>query len=76
MQGVARKFLHPGCHLFLVWHGARPVTGDHTTIMGQMPTHAHTMVAGWLMSAVFAFFYHLFPAVGGKNKKCRRCISG
>ncbi len=27
-----------------------------------MPVHAHTMVAGWLMSAVFAFFYHLFPA--------------
>ena len=28
----------------------------------QMPTHAHIMVAGWLMSAVFAYFYHLFPA--------------
>ena len=27
-----------------------------------MPVHAHTMVAGWLMSSVFAFFYHLFPA--------------
>ena len=27
-----------------------------------MPVHAHTMVAGWLMSAVFAFFYHLVPA--------------
>ena len=27
-----------------------------------MPTHAHTMVAGWLMSSVFAFFYHLVPA--------------
>ncbi len=26
-----------------------------------MPVHAHTMVAGWLMSAVFGFFYHLFP---------------
>ncbi len=32
-----------------------------------MPTHAHTMVAGWLMSAVFAFFYHLFPAIGQKT---------
>ncbi len=38
------------------------ISEDH----GQMPTHAHTMVAGWLMSAVFAFFYHLFPAVGQK----------
>ena len=36
---------------------------DHT----QMPTHAHTMAAGWLMSAVFAFFYHLFPAIGASK---------
>ena len=28
----------------------------------EMPVHAHIMVAGWLMSAVFGFFYHLFPA--------------
>jgi hypothetical protein len=34
------------------------ITHDHL----QMPVHAHTMVAGWLMSAVFAFFYHLYPA--------------
>ncbi len=27
----------------------------------QMPVHAHIMVAGWLRSAVFGFFYHLFP---------------
>ena len=33
---------------------------------GQMPTHAHTMVAGWLMSSVFAFFYHLFPEIGAR----------
>ena len=33
------------------------ISQDHS----QMPVHAHTMVAGWLMSAVFAFFYHLFP---------------
>jgi cbb3-type cytochrome oxidase subunit 1 len=32
----------------------------------QMPTHAHIMVAGWLMSAVFAFFYHLFPEIGAR----------
>jgi hypothetical protein len=36
------------------------ISQDHT----QMPTHAHTMVLGWLMSAVFAFFYHLFPDIG------------
>ena len=34
------------------------ISQDHS----QMPVHAHTMVAGWLMSSVFAFFYHLFPA--------------
>ena len=33
----------------------------------QMPVHAHIMVAGWLMSAVFAFFYHLVPAA--RNSK-------
>ncbi|WP_342634762.1 hypothetical protein [Aestuariivirga litoralis] len=33
---------------------------------GQMPTHAHIMVAGWLMSSVFAFFYHLFPEIGAR----------
>jgi hypothetical protein len=33
----------------------------------QMPVHAHTMVAGWLMSAVFAYFYHLFPAIGASK---------
>jgi hypothetical protein len=31
---------------------------DHS----QMPTHAHIMVLGWVMSSVFAFFYHLVPA--------------
>lgn len=34
------------------------ISHDHT----QTPTHAHAMVLGWLMSSVFAFFYHLVPA--------------
>lgn len=34
---------------------------------GQMPTHAHTMVAGWIMSSVFAFFYQLFPEIGART---------
>jgi hypothetical protein len=33
----------------------------------QLPTHAHIMVLGWLMSAVFAFFDHLVPAA--RNSK-------
>ena len=73
MQGVARNFftlaiIYALCGMALGIHMA--ISEDH----GQMPTHAHTMVAGWLMSAVFAFFYHLFPAVG---KRCSlRFISG
>lgn len=27
---------------------------------GQMPTHAHIMVIGWVSFALFGFFYHLF----------------
>jgi hypothetical protein len=65
MQGVARKFftlaiIYALCGMALGIHMA--ISQDH----GQMPTHAHVMVAGWLMSTVFAFFYHLFPAVAGK----------
>ncbi|MER9328093.1 hypothetical protein NKJ26_11455 [Mesorhizobium sp. M0152] len=66
MQGVARNFftlaiIYSLCGMALGLHMA--ISQDH----GQMPTHAHTMVAGWLMSLVFAFFYHLFPAAGQKT---------
>jgi hypothetical protein len=33
------------------------MSGNH----GQMPTHAHIMVVGWLSFAAFGLFYHLFP---------------
>jgi hypothetical protein len=61
MQSVARNFftlaiVYALCGMALGLHMS--IIHDHT----QMPTHAHTMVAGWLMSAVFAFFYHLVPA--------------
>ena len=39
------------------------ISGDHT----QAPTHAHAMLAGWVTSALFSFFYHLFPAAGEKT---------
>ncbi|MGX7875436.1 hypothetical protein ACVDG5_024345 [Mesorhizobium sp. ORM6] len=66
MQGVARNFftlavIYALCGMALGIHMA--ISQDHS----QMPTHAHIMVAGWLMSAVFAFFYYLFPAVGQKT---------
>ena len=61
MQGVARNFftlaiIYALCGMALGIHMG--ISQDHT----EMPVHAHTMVAGWLMSSVFAFFYHLFPA--------------
>lgn len=61
MQGVARNFFT----LAIIYALGGMALGLHMSIThdhGQMPTHAHTMVAGWLMSAVFAFFYHLVPA--------------
>ena len=66
MQGVARNFFTlaviyaiSGMMLGL----SMAMSHDHS----QMPTHAHIMVAGWVMSAVFAFFYHLVPAA--RNSK-------
>ncbi|WP_378947481.1 hypothetical protein [Mesorhizobium sp. ANAO-SY3R2] len=60
MQGVARNFFT----LAIIYALAGMALGLHMSISQnhlQTPVHAHTMVAGWLMSAVFAFFYHLFP---------------
>lgn len=62
MYGVARNFFA----LAIVYAIGGMMLGLHMSIThdhGQMPVHAHAMVAGWLMSAVFAFFYHLFPAI-------------
>ncbi|HEV7255381.1 MAG TPA: hypothetical protein VGN97_20040 [Mesorhizobium sp.] len=61
MHGVARHFFT----LAIVYALAGMALGLHMSIAhdhSQMPTHAHTMAAGWLMSAVIAFFYHLVPA--------------
>lgn len=63
MTGAARNFfilalVYVICGMLL---GLKMgMSGDHL----QMPTHAHTMVLGWLMSGFFAFFYHLFPDIG------------
>ena len=62
MTGAARNFLilaiiYAVCGMILGLSMA--MSQDHS----QMPVHAHTMVAGWLMSGFFAFFYHLFPAI-------------
>ena len=66
MQGVARNFFILGIVMAIagmILGLKMAMTNDHV----QMPVHAHIMVAGWLMSAVFGFFYHLFP-VARQNK--------
>jgi uncharacterized protein involved in response to NO len=66
MTGAARNFfilalIYAVCGMALGL--AMAMAEDHT----QMPVHAHTMVAGWLMSGFFAFFYHFFPQIGGSR---------
>lgn len=66
MQGVARNFFTMAVIYALVGMTlglSMAMSHDH----GQLPTHAHIMVLGWVMSAVFAFFYHLVPAA--RNSK-------
>ena len=38
------------------------ISKDH----GEMVTHAHIMLAGWVTSALIAYFYHQFPVIGSK----------
>jgi predicted membrane channel-forming protein YqfA (hemolysin III family) len=66
MQGVARNFFILGIVMAIAGM-ILGITMAMTQNHAQMPTHAHIMVAGWLMSAVFGFFYHLFP-VARQNK--------
>ena len=66
MQGVARNFFTMAVIYALVGMTlglSMAMSQNHE----QLPTHAHVMVLGWLMSAVFAFFYHLVPAA--RNSK-------
>ncbi|WP_353644175.1 hypothetical protein [Mesorhizobium sp. WSM2239] len=61
MHGIARNFFTLAIIysvLGMVLGLSMAMSHDHA----QLPTHAHIMVVGWLMSAVFAFFYHLVPA--------------
>jgi cbb3-type cytochrome oxidase subunit 1 len=61
MQGVARNFFTLAIVYAVVGMAlglSMAASHDHS----QMPTHAHIMVLGWVMSSVFAFFYQLVPA--------------
>src|SRR5262245_3414862 len=63
MQGAACYFLPLAVIYALIGMAIgiyMVISQDHA----QMPVHAHALVAGWLMSSVFAFFYHLFPKAG------------
>lgn len=66
MQGIARSFFtlaiaYALCGIALGLYMS--ISDNHI----QMPTHAHIMVAGWLMSSVIAFFYHLVPAAAASR---------
>jgi len=65
MQGAARLFFTLAIIyviLGIVLGLTMAISKDH----GEMVTHAHIMLAGWVTSALIAYFYHLFPATGGK----------
>ncbi len=58
MTGIARNFFMTAVGygllgMLLGLHMA--MSQDH----GQMPTHAHIMVIGWVSFALFGFYYHL-----------------
>jgi cbb3-type cytochrome oxidase subunit 1 len=59
MTGIAKAFFLTAIVYGVLGMGlglAMAMSQDH----GQMPTHAHIMVVGWLSFAVFGLFYHLF----------------
>jgi len=61
MQGLPARFFGTAVIygiLGMVLGNVMAATQDH----GQMPTHAHLMLIGWVSFSIFAFFYHLFPA--------------
>jgi cbb3-type cytochrome oxidase subunit 1 len=58
MRGVARAFFTAAVLyglLGLLLGLDMAMRQDH----GQLPTHAHIMVVGWVSFAIFGFFYHL-----------------
>jgi len=61
MQGAARLFFTLAIIYALIGMALgikMGISQDH----GEMPAHAHIMLAGWVTSALVAYFYHFFPA--------------
>ena len=66
MKGAARLFFTLAiiyAILGMVLGLAMAISKDH----GEVVTHAHIMLAGWVSSALIAYFYHLFPATAVKS---------
>ena len=61
MHGIARNFFTLAIIYMAVRHGARPAHVDHPGPCADADPRAHRWWLGWLMSAVFAIFYHLVP---------------
>ena len=62
MTGAARLFFTLAIGYFI----AGVIVGLYMAIgedRSQIVAHAHIMLAGWVSSALFAFFYHAFPAI-------------
>jgi uncharacterized protein involved in response to NO len=60
MKGVARYFFT----LAVIYALVGMALGLHmgiSNVHDQIPTHAHIMLAGWVTSALIAYFYHQFP---------------
>ena len=65
MQGAARLFFTLAiiyAILGMLLGLKMAISNDH----GEMVTHTHIMLVGWVSSALLAYFYHLFPATGSK----------
>ena len=66
MTGAARLFFTVAIAyaiLGMILGLSMAMSHDHA----ELPTHAHIMVAGWVSSAIFSYFYHLFPAINNKR---------
>ncbi|RUP00629.1 hypothetical protein [Hyphomicrobium sp.] len=61
MTGIAGRFFATAL-LYAVLGMALGLVMGITQDHAQMPTHAHTLVVGWVSFALYGFFYHLFPA--------------
>lgn len=65
MSGTSRQFISIGIVFLLlgiVIGLFMAMSGNH----GQIPTHAHVMLAGWASSVLFGLVYQHYPAVAAR----------